>query len=460
MIRRAVGRKARMRHESRALLAMACAVAAVVGMLGAAAPPAHGSAVVVVNPTYAMTARITLPSLQATSPVYGGWNGDLYVTAFSGPTANGTLTVISGATNQIVAKVMTGWEPGVPVVDPANGNVYVANYDEGCGEGVPCWHAPPNVTVVSEATNAPVADIQTPANPWTAGVDPVDGNIFVVDNAGLSIISGSNNTVLATVSAGPGPSSLAYDTANGDLYVTDGSGVQVLSASNGSEVASISISSGGGSAAMFDPWNGDVYVATTYGAAIISGSTNTILRTLPYYGLPVFIDVQGDVVFFNAGSPGNITLVSSATGQRLSSFTAGTASYITYDPANGLVFSTAFDSRIMNITFESTGALVGSVSDTGGGFLQGLPTVDPANGNVYVTDDLGYVAVFSEVAPSAGASTTTNSWWYFGGGVALGAAAAAVVAVLIVRRKKRPEPPPPEPSEELVPQYRRFHRTR
>ena len=60
-------------------------------------------------------------------------------------------------------------------------------------------------------------------NPFGVLYDPANQQIYVANYSSrtVSVIDPSTNSVVSTVSAGNGPWNLAYDNANNDVYVTD-----------------------------------------------------------------------------------------------------------------------------------------------------------------------------------------------------------------------------------------------
>jgi YVTN family beta-propeller protein len=129
--------------------------------------------------------------------------------------------VISGATNSLVANVVVSDGPETPVVDPANGDIYMPNVEGN------------TVSVISGATNAVIATAPVGDQPFQALFNPMNGDIYVPSltqdycgagvchiNSTLSIISGATNTVVATVPLCMDPTGTIVDSANGDVYVS------------------------------------------------------------------------------------------------------------------------------------------------------------------------------------------------------------------------------------------------
>jgi YVTN family beta-propeller protein len=77
------------------------------------------------------------------------------------------------------------------------------------------------VSVISGSTNTVIGTIPVGREPFGIAFDSANGNLYVAnfqDNT-VSVISGSTITVIGTIPAGDGPAFLAFDSANGNIYV-------------------------------------------------------------------------------------------------------------------------------------------------------------------------------------------------------------------------------------------------
>ena len=115
---------------------------------------------------------------------------------------------IQGASNPLSSKVSVGNSPNGITYDPANGNLYVADFN------------PATVSVINGTTNTLESTINTkqvaPA-PWDVAYNPSNGYIYVteVENSNVSVINGANNTLLANIVTGGEdaghPQGITYD---------------------------------------------------------------------------------------------------------------------------------------------------------------------------------------------------------------------------------------------------------
>ena len=177
-------------------------------------------------------------------------------------TSNGTVAVISEATNSLIGKIVVGSTSNAIGVDSANNETYVVNDQTN------------SVYAINDSTNTVVANITVGISPDAVAFDPSNGKVFVANgvltntsNSGsVSIINGTTNSVVATVDTDGNPAAVAFDSANGFVYVANvntGS-LTVINAVTNSKVSTIQVVPGSSSSTngvIFDSTNGDLYVA-------------------------------------------------------------------------------------------------------------------------------------------------------------------------------------------------------
>ncbi len=134
-------------------------------------------------------------------------NGDLYVANYFGD----TVTVISGATNRVVALVTVGPQPDGTLYDPLSGLVYVSLF------------ASSAVALLDPATDRTVGSVDVGSTPEGSVLLAAD-HLVAVANTGsnnVTLIDAETGAVVATLPGGSGPTGLAYDAAARLLFVTD-----------------------------------------------------------------------------------------------------------------------------------------------------------------------------------------------------------------------------------------------
>ena len=104
-----------------------------------------------------------------------------------------TVSVISTATNTIIATVPVGINPFLVAVSPNGNTVYVSNNS---------YTSPSNgsISVISTATNTVIATIALGSNdPAGLAVTPDGSKLYVTNTGNVSVISTATNTVTATI---------------------------------------------------------------------------------------------------------------------------------------------------------------------------------------------------------------------------------------------------------------------
>lgn len=149
------------------------------------------------------------------SLVYDRGKGEVFVANLGSGFSGTNVTVINATTNLIVAEVNIGTNPlGDMVYDSGRGEIFVPNFGSD------------NVSVISDATNKVVATIGTGTAAWDAAYDAAADEVFVGNFNGnyqnITVISDLTNTIVQSVSpVEVDPSGLAFDPVNGELYASD-----------------------------------------------------------------------------------------------------------------------------------------------------------------------------------------------------------------------------------------------
>src|ERR1035441_12099 len=143
----------------------------------------------------------------------------------SSPYSQGTMTVINGATNN-PAPVNVGYFPSTLAVNPVTNTIYVANQ---CGSDPTCA-SDGTVTVIDGVSNTVIATVTVGSDPYGVAVNSVTNTIYVVNYCGndvscftysgtVSVINGTNNIVAATVPVGYAPYSPLVNSVTNKIYV-------------------------------------------------------------------------------------------------------------------------------------------------------------------------------------------------------------------------------------------------
>lgn len=356
------------------------------------------------------------------TPMFDPENDEIYV-----PNGNSsTLTVVSGATDQVLTSIPVGTDPQTPVLDPASGTIYVANSGSD------------NVSVINATRNVVVAIVPVgtdPSEPALAG--PYD-ELFVPNSGSgtVTTISTVSGAVLATLTVGTAPAPPVYDPVNLDVYVPNygSANVTVINASLDRVTGSIPVGSGPGTPA-FDPTTRELYVPdfSANAVSVIDTATNTVVATIAVGTLlrpavspstvvfgfsrttapapkPLYDPANGEVYVVNTGS-GNVSVISGARHAIVSTIAVGAdPTTPVYDPADGNIYIANTGSENISVVSGTENTVVDSIA---AGTDPSPPVFDNSSGQLYVpntgsgnvsTVTSSYYVTFTETGLPSGAS--------------------------------------------------------
>jgi YVTN family beta-propeller protein len=173
------------------------------------------------------------------------------------------VSVISGATNAVIATVPVGNVPRGILFNPQNNRVYCSNYGSD------------SVSIIDGVTNAVIATVPVGDGPTAMGHNPVRNTVYV-SNVGapgpntppactVSVISGSTNAVVATLPAGDEPTAFVFSSNDDTMYwINEWShSVSVVDAKTDTPLRVISLGTGTIQPVdmCYNPVNGLVYTA-------------------------------------------------------------------------------------------------------------------------------------------------------------------------------------------------------
>jgi YVTN family beta-propeller protein len=231
-----------------------------------------GSVAVISDSTDHVLTTVRVGSSPA-ADLYDPGTGEVFASNFE----SANVSVISDTNNKVVANVSVGDGPYQMAYDSAKGEVFVPNEDSSnvsviCDGSAACGGAADRNKVVATVA------LRTGSTPSGAGYDGAKGEVFVAcqDPGNVSVISDATNAAVANVTVGSGAATTVYDPV-GEVYVPDyhASAVSVISAANNSVVATVGVGTNP-SFAAYDPSQSEVFVSN-YGTdnvtVIWDGST-------------------------------------------------------------------------------------------------------------------------------------------------------------------------------------------
>ncbi|MGP8072653.1 MAG: YncE family protein [Thermoplasmata archaeon] len=290
------------------------------------------------------------------TPTYVPSNQELYVADQNYSDGVNNVTAYSG-TDHIQANIDTGnaSEPTPPVYDPVNKYLYVSDQNT-----ADLFATNDNVSVINTATNALVTQIGVGYGPDPGVYDPADGDIYVpnfnfLSGTNLSIINATSETVIANITGLSSPVTPVYNPANQEVYVPDGglnsSNLTILKGTTVVKTIEFNTADSGDlMTPVVDSANGDVFVTlyATGGMAVLS-PTNTVVTTISigdlnsFYNHPSTFDpVNGEVYapgYSFYGGTGGVFAINATTNSVTTLIDVGGAPQTpVFDPANNEVF--------------------------------------------------------------------------------------------------------------------------
>ena len=186
-------------------------------------------------PAFAQQVIATIPvGVEANSAAVNPVTNKIYVPNGCGTDPNcaslGTVTVIDGTTNNPIS-VNVGAGPKNAVVNPVTNKIYVPN---ACGNDPTCQTYSGTVSVIDGASNTVVATITVGSFPYWAAVNTATNKIYIANTCGdptcqtysgtVSVIDGVSNTVIETVTVGSFPYAPVVNAVTNKIYVPNSCG--------------------------------------------------------------------------------------------------------------------------------------------------------------------------------------------------------------------------------------------
>ncbi len=300
--------------------------------------------------------------------------------------------------------ITVGYLPSIPVLNPANGYVYVANAGNGGQQGEDTVSVISGSTVLATIPGVDLSYIGTE-------IVLASGNIYLPVATGLVVISGEGVLAnLTSVTCGDF-GHLGVDNATGVVFYVCGSVGTLIQGKTASIIQNdVNLTQPCGQGCnvpadltdpVFDPSNGDMYISSqTYNQTLVtSGGPGTLVNVGQFPSVPGVDPATGDVYVPNTGciygTSGvcSISVISgvSVAGTIALSVEPGTPAY---DPADGYMYvpegcpnNAGYNCAIGVISGTSLIATLPVYSDDCGGPNDCTPLVyDQSNGYMFVND--------------------------------------------------------------------------
>ena len=244
-------------------------------------------------------ARIPVLAIAAALMLILGAAPSLAQYAYIPNAADGTVSVIATATNQVVGLITVGNNPIGSAVIPDGSKVYVANLNSN------------TVSVIATASNTVISNITVGSSPEGVAVTPDGSTVYVTNNfdGTVSVIATASNTVTDTITVGADPRGVAMNPDGSKVYVANlGSNtVSVIATASNAVTASITGFNVPDDVAV-TPDGSTVYV-TNNGSnrvTVIDAKSNSITTSIVVGQSPTGVAVTPDGSMVYVASTGTI----------------------------------------------------------------------------------------------------------------------------------------------------------
>ncbi len=289
------------------------------------------------------------------------------------------VTVIDGATNGVITTVPVGNEPIALCYNPQNNKVYCASGGWFL-TGPDSTGTDSTVTVIDGASNSIVATVVTPGHPHALCYNPHDnkvysGNSGSGDENTVTIIDGATNGIITNVSVGLWPEAFCYNAQNNKVYCS--SNTHVLPAPfyvtviDGTTNGIITTDTVGlwPVFTCYNLQNNKVYYSNNISndVSVIDGATNAVIATVAVDvgPCPLCYNPQNDKVYVANGgwrftyhdstrTDSTVTVIDGATDEVITTIEVGLSPVaLAYNPVQNRVYVANFGSASVSVIRDS-----------------------------------------------------------------------------------------------------------
>ncbi|MBM3315482.1 YncE family protein, partial [candidate division WOR-3 bacterium] len=206
----------------------------------------------------------------------------------------------------VLATVTVGAKPRAMVWDSIDGRVFVANYTDS------------SVSVISGATNQVLRTIRVGQYPYALCWNSAGNRVYCADYGGntVTVIDAATYVVLATVPVGRNPSALCWNAVNNKVYAANSrdASVTVINGADNSVITTVDVDSSPTAVVWNQAVNG-VYVANfaDNSVTVIDGASNGVITTVNVGYSPAALCVDGnDNVAVANRNAGTVSIINAA----------------------------------------------------------------------------------------------------------------------------------------------------
>jgi YVTN family beta-propeller protein len=299
-------------------------------------------------------------------------------------TATGLVGPATGAGSGPTINVGSG--PTQVAVDSVTNMIYVTNYNSG------------TVSVINGVTETVVATVTLVAGVNGIAVDQLTNKIYVVNQVHdtVSVIDGATDTVIATDATGTTPVGIAIDPGTNKIYIAN-TGSTFITVIDGATETASSISLGtdvGAAGVAVDTSSHTVYVGASTNideSAVdeISGGVETASVLLGFVGLVnVAVDSATHIAYTADFGAGEVQVINGTTITATITLPAGSETqFVAVDAMTNKIYVTANTLGWLSVINGADNSVVNiAISDQGGGETLLPLVVDQSNDTIYIDD--------------------------------------------------------------------------
>ena len=289
-------------------------------------------------------------------------------------TSRGAVLIYTSAGGKM-RQVKVGQDPVSIAVNPKNGRAYVANGGDG------------TVTVLDGNSDAVVATVSVGSHPYSVAASPSSGKVYVTHTFGdqLSVIDGLTNAV-AEIKTGSSDL-IAIDPHKGTVYLLGyGGAVKVLDESS-TKVFEIPVGRHGWGLTLNDV-TGALYIARIEGAdlaAIEPGSSSPITISVGEIPCAIAVNAAGDRLYVANYGDDTVTVIDASTQRKIAVVPVGrNPKAIAFDPIRSLVYVANTGEGTVTVIDAATN---GAVATLPAGKSPYALAVVPGSNSLYVANE-------------------------------------------------------------------------
>ena len=355
--------------------------------------PSNGSVSVIDGSSDTVVATVTDPA--ANNPYSVAVNAatnKVYVTNLN----SNTVTVIDPVNSNAVTSITVGQTPWAVAVNEITNQVYVANYGAG------------TVTVINANNSNGTTPVTVGTNPIAVAVNSITNQIFVANlgSQNFTVIDGASNNP-TNVAAGSSPVAVAVNPVTDKIYVANNGSGNVSVVDGATNTTSTTGTSAEPVAVAVNPVTNTIYTANYTSPGSVTVITGSTVSSVPVGTYPTAIAVNPLTNKVYTVNSTNITVIDGATNTP-TSYTVGVGpNAVALNPVTNEAFFTNYNDNTVAVFNAATNTLITSV---GVGTNPAAVAVNPVTNKIYVASigNGGTVTVVDGTTNTATATVTVG----------------------------------------------------